>query len=160
MDAIHDHNTTQVNSLQAMYDDLEQSRAMLSAELDAAMQKQDEALHALDTIRASYESLQEQKKSSDEAKKNAASDALRDVESMVSDLPPSVANAIVRSAASQLDGAAPNWDEYPIGIDDIVVYEDYGEICNLIETKRYVHPTENNMRVLWLSRSYYNRRHS
>ena len=108
MDAIHDHNTTQVNSLQAMYDDLEQSRAMLSAELDAAMQKQDEALHALDTIRASYESLQEQKKSSDEAKKNAASDALRDVESMVSDLPPSVANAIVRSAASQLDGAAPN----------------------------------------------------
>ncbi|MBQ6082023.1 MAG: Ig-like domain-containing protein [Bacteroidales bacterium] len=35
-----------------------------------------------------------------------------------------------------MDGAAPNWDEYPIGIDDIVVYEDYGEIS---AGKHYLH---------------------
>ncbi len=107
MDAIHDHNTTQVTSLQAMYDDLEQTRAMLGAELDAAIQKQDEALHALDSIRSSYASIQQQAASSDEAKKNAATQALSDVQSMVSSLPPAVAEAIVQSAASQLDGATP-----------------------------------------------------
>ena len=107
IDAIHDHNTTQVTSLQTMYDDLEQTRAMLNAELDAAVQKQDEALHALDSIRSSYESLQRQKNSGDEANKNAATQALRDVESMVSSLPPAAAEAIVRSAARELDGATP-----------------------------------------------------
>ena len=39
-----------------------------------------------------------------------------------------------------MDGPAPNWDEYSIGIDDIVVYEDYAETS---ATKSYLHYLSN-----------------
>lgn len=84
IDAIHDHNTTETNALQGMYDDLVQTRAFLSVELEAAQQEQDEALRALDTIRTSYSQLQQQE----------STDALQDAEKIVATLPAPVAEAV------------------------------------------------------------------
>lgn len=96
IDAIHDRNTTQVNNLQYMYDDLVQTQAELSVELDAALQKQDEAMYALDTMRTSLSDLQQQSMASPDGSSNTAeaSEALREAEQIVATLPESVAEAV------------------------------------------------------------------
>lgn len=96
LDAIHDHNTTQVTTLQGMHDDLVQTRATLTMELDAAKQKQSEALKALDTIRVSLNSLQQsaaQQSNNDTAQQDTSS-ALQDAQKIVATLPEPVAQAV------------------------------------------------------------------
>ena len=97
IDAIHDHNTTQVTALQSMYDDLTQTKSTLSMELDAAQQKQGEALQALDIIRTSLASLQQRAASTTNASSNdrqEASSALQEAQEIVSTLPEPVAQAV------------------------------------------------------------------
>lgn len=100
VDAIHDHNTTQVTALQSMHNDLAQTRATLTMEFDAAKQKQSEALRALDTIRTSLATLQQQAASTttsdatDDAQQQPASSALQEAQEIVSTLPEPVAQAV------------------------------------------------------------------
>lgn len=122
LDAIHDHNTTQVNALQTMYEDLAQSQAMLTAELDAAKQKQDEALQALDTVRTSLTALREQSASSSSSSSNQA---LQQAEQAVATLPETVARAVsqptseekqaqAQPSSSTQQQEAPQQEEAPI----------------------------------------------
>lgn len=99
LDAIHDHNTTQVNALQTMYEDLAQSQAMLTAELDAAMQKQGEALEALDNVRTSLAALRKQSAASNGSANN--SQALQQAEKAVATLPETVARAVSQPTSEE-----------------------------------------------------------
>lgn len=99
VDAIHDHNTTQVTALQSMHNDLAQTRATLTMEFDAAKQKQSEALRALDTIRTSLAALQQQSASTtsdatSDDQQQPASSALQEAQEIVSTLPEPVAQAV------------------------------------------------------------------
>lgn len=106
MTVIHDHNAIQVNALQAMHDDLTQSKALLSAELDAAKEKQDEAIMALDGIRSSLSDLRMQSRAQKKSDKNsdaqATSDALQRAEQAVATLPESVAEAVSQPTEREL----------------------------------------------------------
>ena len=106
MSAIHDHNTTQVVALQNMHDELTQSQAMLTAELDAAKQKQDESMQALDNIRTSLAELRKRSKASRGSNNSEeaaqASIALEEAKKKVETLPASIAEAVSQPTESEI----------------------------------------------------------
>ena len=106
MSAIHDHNTTQVVALQNMHDELLQSQAMLTAELDAAKQKQDESMQALDNIRTSLAELRKRSKASHGSNNSEdaarASIALEAAKKKVETLPAPIAEAVSQPTESEI----------------------------------------------------------
>ena len=106
MTAIHEHNTTQIVALQNMHDDLAQSKAMRTAELDAAMQKQDESLKALDSIRTSLAELRKRSKVSQRSGNSEdaqiASATLEEAQRLVGTLPAPIAEAVSQLTEAEI----------------------------------------------------------
>lgn len=59
IDKIHERNTKEIQALVDMEEELNQAQAELEVELDQALQRQNDALHALDDVRTSRNELQE-----------------------------------------------------------------------------------------------------